>query len=255
MVSPDLPYLRGIDVSHYQGEIDWEAVARSGVAFAFVKASEGRLQSPQAFQDPRFQANAAALNDLTRQGLALPWGAYHFARPQYSAARQAEFFAPLALLAPLPPALDLEDSGGLTPAGLASWTLSFLQTLEALTGRRPILYTNVFYGGQVRAVAGRCRLWIANPGAGGAPHPGTAPSMPPGWEAWDFWQYCWRGSVPGINGRVDLNYFRGRQADLQALCAGREPLPALSLQSLDARLRKVEQALGLLTGGSADAAA
>ena len=132
----------GPDVSGWQhpsgASVDWSAVRAAGHDFTFVKATEGSTFTNAYFAGD--WANVAAAG--------LYRGAYHYARPTTaagSAAAQARFFAatignqsqPLTL----PPTLDMEEAGGLTPAQLIAWTTSFLTTVQTLTGRRPIIYT------------------------------------------------------------------------------------------------------------------
>lgn len=199
----------GLDISHWQGTIDWPAVARSGQRFAFLKATEGA-----AYVDPTFRANR---DGALAAGMAV--GAYHFAQPsEGSAVAQAErHFRTAGPLdeGRLPCVLDLEHGVG----DLTAWTLAYLDRIEELTGRVPIVYTYAsFWRLHVRPLAefGRYPLWLAAYG--------PAPSALPPWPGWLIWQYTSGGSVPGIAGRVDLNRFAGSQADLDAL-AGRIPPP------------------------------
>jgi GH25 family lysozyme M1 (1,4-beta-N-acetylmuramidase) len=205
----------GPDVSRYQhpngAAIDWNAVRGAGHDFTFIKATEGT-----SVLNPYFDSDwsSAASAGLYR-------GAYHFARPSTaagSAAAQARRFAatigdqqqPLTL----PPVLDLEEAGGLSPAALVSWTRSFLTTLQTLTGRTPILYTYPYFWRT--AMAGSTAftaypLWIAS----------YSTAAPPtlGWPSWTFWQYSATGTIRGIGsaGSLDVNRFNGSMSDLAAL--------------------------------------
>ena len=172
----------GPDASSYQHPqgytIDWGAAhATSGAAFAFVKATEGT-----GYTNPYFKQDFAA---LATQGLMR--GAYHFARPTTaagSAVAQADYFAaaiagatapalpsqplpdhPLDKAGDLPPVLDLEDNGGLTPAQLQEWTRAFLTELTAKTGRTPMIYAGPYFWktsmGNDPSFAGY-PLWVAS---------------------------------------------------------------------------------------------
>lgn len=194
--------VRGIDVSHYQGTIDWGLVAKAGIAFAFIKATDGASKV-----DPQFQANWSGA-----KAAGLLCGAYHFYEPGADPHQQAESFLSVVQTGPgdLPPVLDVEMQGDASEiiSGLQVW----LDAVEQATGRVPILYTNPSFWAKLGASGfGRFPLWIAEYGV-------TAPKVPAGWSSWTFWQYSQSGSVPGIQGSVDLDLFQGTLQDLQQLC-------------------------------------
>ena len=202
--------LPGIDVSHWQGTIDWEAVAADGVEFAFVKATEGG-----DYTDPRFAENWAGAR---RAGVVR--GAYHFFRPQTDATAQAAHFLRTVQLAPgdLPPVLDVEVTDGRSAAAIADGVRTWLQEVERATGRRPIIYTRAsFWTGQMDGGFGAYPLWVAHYGV-------SAPNIPAGWSGWTFWQHSDAGRVDGISGAVDLDWFNGGRAELDAfLSTGQVP--------------------------------
>jgi GH25 family lysozyme M1 (1,4-beta-N-acetylmuramidase) len=211
--------ITGPDVSRWQhpsgADVSWSAVRAAGPDFTFVKATEGTRYTNAWFASDWSGAAAAGLYR----------GAYHYARPSLgSAATQARFFAatigdqsrPLTL----PPTLDLEESGGLSPAALVSWTRTFLTTVQQLTGRTPIIYTYPYFwrtamGGTTAFTS--YPLWIAS----------YSTAAPPtlGWPSWTFWQYTARGSVSGIPGAgsIDVNRFNGSTAQLAALAQSSAP--------------------------------
>lgn len=200
--APEGDRLAGIDVSHWQGTVDWTRVAGSGVAFAFIKATEGG-----DYTDPAFAANWAG---AARAGVAR--GAYHFYRPQTDAAAQAQHF--LRTVQPragdLPPVLDVEVTDGRSAAQIAAGVRTWLETVERATGRRPIVYTRAsFWSGQMGGGFGAYPLWVAHYGA-------AEPNIPGDWDRWTFWQHSDGGRVAGISGDVDLNWFAGDGSDLQA---------------------------------------
>ena len=111
----------GIDVSKYQGEIRWRAVAAANVRFAVIRATLGN-----DYRDPRYAENLAR---ATAHGLAV--GAYHFAEPSWAprdAIREADHFLAVARVArdDLLPVLDIESSGGLSPRQLRIWAVAWL---------------------------------------------------------------------------------------------------------------------------------
>jgi GH25 family lysozyme M1 (1,4-beta-N-acetylmuramidase) len=196
-------YRQGIDVSVWQGTIDWAKVKGSGKTFVFAKATEGI-----GFEDARYDANRAG---AMAQGLK--FGAYHFARPgSNNPVTEADWFVNTARLqhGMLRPVLDLELTGGLGTSALTTWVKAWLQRVNQRLGVKPMIYTNASFWrnamGDSRWFAdnGYSMLWIASWGT-------SNPSVPAsGWggRSWTFWQYTSGGSVPGISGRVDLNVFR-----------------------------------------------
>jgi GH25 family lysozyme M1 (1,4-beta-N-acetylmuramidase) len=205
-------YPAGIDVSHYQGTINWASVKAAGIQFAWIKATEGT-----SYKDPNFNANYlhAYNNNVIR-------GAYHFARPDVSSgASQATYFANNGGAwsrdnLTLPGVLDIEGGCyGKTHAGMQSWILDFYQTYKAKTGRDVVIYTspswwNTCTGGWT-GMSSRSPLWVA--------HWTTAasPSIPNGFPTWTVWQYTDSGSVSGVPGAVDRDRFNGDHTRLLAL--------------------------------------
>jgi GH25 family lysozyme M1 (1,4-beta-N-acetylmuramidase) len=200
----------GIDVSRWQHNpsINWAKVKADGVTFAFIKATEGSF-----YTNSYYDADRAATK---RVGIYR--GAYHFARPSKgSAARQARYFVARAGrhqgVGDLPPVLDLEARGRLGVRGLRTWTRTWLETVQNLTGRTPIIYTSPSFWednlGNSRAFASY-PLWIAHYGV-------SQPRVPGGWDRWTFWQRRNTGRVNGISGPVDINRFNGTAAQLARL--------------------------------------
>ncbi|MGZ4707675.1 MAG: glycoside hydrolase family 25 protein [Acidimicrobiales bacterium] len=203
----------GPDVSNWQHTngvaIDWRAVRDSGQQFALVKATQGTDSVNPWF---RRDFDGAASVGLFR-------GAYAFAQPQLpisTAADQARGYAAAvrSLQGPLdlPPALDLEVDGGLSPTDLISWTRTWLTTAEQLTGRRPMIYSGPWFWSSAMGGTTAFRgyyLWQAQ---------WTPPLSPMGgWPAATFWQYTSTGSIPGIGGNVDISRFNGSRDQLTQL--------------------------------------
>jgi len=191
---------RGVDVSHWQGRIDWRAVREDGVVFAFIKATEGR-----DLVDPNFARNWGA----ARQA-GVKRGAYHFYRPNVPASVQARHFLRTVShgAGDLPPVLDVEVTGGATPAQLRRGIRTWLEIVERETGKRPIVYVNPRVARYIDPEMRRHALWIAH-------YRATQPPIPGDWTRWTFWQYSSSGRVDGIRGRVDLNRYRGTLDQLQ----------------------------------------
>lgn len=199
--SPGPAGVRGLDVSHYQGTVNWSLVAQAGMAFAFIKATEGTSNVDSQLQVNWSGAKAAGLLR----------GAYHFYEPDDDPYQQAQHFLSTVQLEPgdLPPVLDVEAPGSFSAiiSGIQTW----LSAVQQATGRTPIVYTNPTYWNQLgTSDFGHYPLWIAEYGV-------STPKIPAGWSAWTFWQYSESGSVSGIQGAVDLDVFQGSLQDLQQL--------------------------------------
>lgn len=209
-VSQPAGALPGIDVSHHQETIDWSQVAGSGQRFAFAKASDGRT-----FVDPMYTTNKAGA-----EASDIVFGAYHFARPDDSvddAVAEADHFVDVAQLEPgnLLPVLDVERTGGLSKAELTAWILTWLDRVTARLGVRPMIYTSP-NGWETRtgdttavADAGYTVLWVAH---WGVAEP-RVPAQDWGGNGWTFWQYGNCGTIPGIEGCVDVDWYEGPAFD------------------------------------------
>jgi GH25 family lysozyme M1 (1,4-beta-N-acetylmuramidase) len=199
-------YLEGIDVSHYQGAIDWPSVAAAGKRFAVVQATDG-----ETCLDPMY-----ATNHASARAAGTLVTAYHFAEPSSApdeAVLQADWFVNSAALLPgdLVPALDLERTGGLSASALQAWVGAWLGEVYAKLGVRPMIYSNPSFWANsmgdttMFADQGYSVMWIAHWGT-------SSPTVPAGnWggHGWTFWQYSSTGSTAGIVGRVDLDRYNG----------------------------------------------
>ncbi|TMA45096.1 MAG: hypothetical protein E6J71_13380 [Deltaproteobacteria bacterium] len=208
----------GIDVSHFQGPIDWKAVANDGIGFAYLKATQG-----SDGVDVQFVRNWQGTRTV-----GVLRGAYHVYSPARPVTLQVDHFVKVvSTLQPddLPPALDLEEVRG--GASQDQWdridagervqlVLEWLQGVEAKLGRRPVIYTRGrFVAAKLPGAAplGAYPLWIADYSDA------LQPSRPSAWSTWTFWQYSDRGQVRGITGQIDRDRFNGSPTDLQAWLA------------------------------------
>ena len=201
--------VHGIDVSKFQGDIDWGAVANSGVKFAWIKATEGGDCA-----DNRFQANWTGA-----KAAGVPHGAYHFVywcRPPMEEMAFFEQNAPVEDDA-LPPVLDVEATPTsktchkhLTQEGAIADMRVMLQEMEHHYGKRPIIYTTVdFYEAILSDGAfSDYPIWVRS-----TKH---HPAVKYGSRAWAFWQYQSDGQTPGINGNVDRDVFYGTKEQWDA---------------------------------------
>lgn len=197
--------MRGVDVSHYQGEIDWEMLAGQGISFAFVKATEG-----SSWRDPLFEAN---LNGAESAGLRV--GAYHFFSFDSAPETQAENFIAAVPETDLPPAVDLEFYGSYKNAPPDAEAVQknlalLLSLLSEHYGQRPIVYTTMrCYRLYLKGWNGEYDLWIRDIL--------RQPALAEG-ETWTFWQYSPKGRLAGFSGEepfIDLNVFCGSEEEFQ----------------------------------------
>jgi lysozyme len=197
----------GVDVSNHQGDVDWPLLAKSNVAFAYMKATEGG-----DFRDSRFEQNW----DGARK-VGLPRGAYHFFTQCRSGAEQAANYIAVVPRDPLalPPVIDLEHMGpchqGNQVISVIDEVTILLSALEAHYGRRPLLYTTQeFDAAYLQGRLAGETFWVRNM------------VLPPGFRSdrWLFWQYHNGGTRPGIKGSVDLNAFRGTRRDFEIFARG-----------------------------------
>ena len=193
--------VHGIDVSKYQGDIDWRRARRAGVEFAYIKATEGGDHLDAMFGAHWRGAGAAGL----RRGA---YHYYYFCRPAEEQARWFIENVPKASGA-LPHVLDMEwnpysPTCTLRPDGatVRREARRFLNILERHYGRRPVIYTTIdFFRDTGIGQLGGTEFWLRSV----AGHPSQTYGNAP----WTFWQYTGTGVVPGIEGPVDINVFAG----------------------------------------------
>jgi lysozyme len=190
--------VRGVDVSSYDGAIQWTQVRAAGISFAFIKATEG-----DTFVDRDFAANWKEA-----AGAGVLEGAYHFYDFCDAGADQADHFIKTvpATRGALPMVIDLEqsdDCATMPAKGVFLPNLAaFVAKVEAAYGLEPVLYVNLsIYNAYLSDSPGAYKLWIADP-----TH--VSPAIPAGAD-WTFWQYSWHGSIPGIGAQTDLDVFNG----------------------------------------------
>ena len=197
--------VHGIDISHYQGDIDWKMLkqTRQGqfpVQFIFMKATEGG-----DFADDKFVANfdSARAHGFIR-------GAYHFYNPKTDAHKQADFFINSVKLEPgdLPPVLDIEKKSR-DIKKLQNDLKIWLRKVESHYGVKPIIYASYKFKTKYLndSVFDSYPYWIAHYYVDSVKYQGE----------WKFWQHTDVGTLPGIDEKVDLNIFNGSSSDLKGL--------------------------------------
>ena len=203
--------IHGIDISHHQGEIDWQELQDNGlidkfpVRFVMIKATEGATKIDENFIDNFYQAREYG---FTR-------GAYHFYSVHSPAKAQAEFFIQNVKLenGDLPPVLDVEHKPkNQTDEEFKESVLLWLNMVESHYGVKPIIYT--YYKFKTKylsdSVFDSYPYWIAHYYVEKVEYTG----------AWKFWQHTDVGKLPGIKGYVDFDIYNGSYYDLRKMTIG-----------------------------------
>ena len=214
----DAPYpegyeIHGIDISHYQGKIDWEKLRNNGmikkcpVRFIMIKATEGASKLDDNFIDNFYQAREYGFIR----------GAYHFWSIYSSGRAQAEYFIKQVKLerGDLPPVLDVEHkSKSQTDEEFKESVLTWLRIVEKEYGVKPIIYT--YYKFKLKYLSDpifdEYPYWIAHYYVDKVEYQGK----------WKFWQHTDCGRLPGIKGYVDFDIYNGSYYDLKRLTIGHE---------------------------------
>lgn len=222
--------VQGLDVSSHQPSVDWQQQWNMGARFAYVKASEGNYYTSPTYAS-QYQGS---------RNVGMIRGAYHFAIPNWSSgADQARYFVQngggwTADGYTLPPVLDFEFNPyegrtingfyfgntcyGMSPAQLGSWVRDFGNTMQSLTGRLPVIYTNTSWWNQCLGNPtgfGDYPLWVAAYPSSPTNNAGAVPTA--SWSTYSIWQYSSTGPFAG-----DSNVWNGDYSSL-ALFAGSVP--------------------------------
>ncbi len=203
----------GIDISHHQGDIDWDTVRESGKAeFCWIKMTEGNN-----YQDPR-----ATQNILDCRAAGIPVGGYHFARPDLhkDPYKEVKNFAKHNNVecGDLRPVLDFETAGDHSADSIHNWVVEFLRESETLFGVRPIIYTGgnmVKYGlYNNTSILDTYTLWHAAY-ARSAHKKGIKKDRLGTWKEWTVWQWTGSAEVDGIRGNVDRDWLVGGKSGFE----------------------------------------
>ncbi|APU17841.1 MULTISPECIES: lysozyme [Actinoalloteichus] len=214
MTTKQASQTHGMDVSGWQGSVNWDNAWANGAKFAYVKATEGT-----GFRNPDF---AQQYNGSYNVGMIR--GAYHFALPDRSTgAAQAKYFVANGGGwskdgRTLPPTLDIEYNPygatcyGLSQSQMVAWIRDFSNEVHRLTTRYPTIYTSTSWWqtctGNNGGFGATNPLWIAR-------YASSVGTLPNGWGFHTIWQYADSGIFPG-----DQNWFNGAHDRLQALANG-----------------------------------
>lgn len=198
--------VHGIDISHYQGKIDWERLLQNKetdfpLHFIFMKATEGSTHGDDTFAD----------NFAEARNRGFIRGAYHFYIPNTDPLKQADFFIRTVKLdsGDLPPVLDVEKTGRKSKKELQQGIKRWLDRVEAHYGVKPILYTSYKFKTRYLddSIFNAYPYWIAHYYVDSVKYEGK----------WDFWQHTDVGTVLGITEDVDLNVYNGTLEELKKL--------------------------------------
>lgn len=185
----------GIDVSHFQGDVNWDEIKKAGIIFVYDKATEG-----ETYIDPKYARNRLGAHEYD-----LLHGSYHFFESDDDPKKQAELF--LSVIdhksGDMPPVLDLEDGGikgEVSTEDFSKNVLTFLKFVESKLKVKPIIYTNHIFGNKYLTDPefAKYELWIAE-------YDVPQPIIPDTWknQGWLIWQRTERGKVEGSIGNVD----------------------------------------------------
>jgi lysozyme len=204
--------ITGIDVSHWQGTIDWDEVLASGdVRFAFIKATEGAT-----YQDPSYPRNRSEAGRVS-----IPCGGYHYFRATSEVQAQVENFLKVTgepRPGELPPVLDVEEPAQWTGKSRDELTVRVLEwcsLVEKAQGVRSLIYLSPSFAETMldshsQELASH-RLWIAH-------WTDQQPTVPKPWTDWTFWQYSSKGKITGITENVvDLDRFFGSDEQFESI--------------------------------------
>ncbi len=199
--------VRGVDVSSYQGEIDWKTLEKEDISFAFIKATEG-----SSYKDRFFEKN---IKNIAKTRIYA--GAYHFMSFESDGKAQAENFISSVDKKDidLPPVIDVElygkyDDKPPSAAKVRKIIDDMVEELYAEYGRYPIIYTNrrtyvLYIAGEYK----NCDIWICDLV--------KKPTLPDERE-WKFWQYSHTETLPGYTGgeeHIDMNVFNGSKKEFR----------------------------------------
>lgn len=202
-------WMNGIDVSEYQGEINWKRVKETGIDFAYIRAGVGVTKDKQAVRN-------VSVSKLR----GIPRGVYIYFKPELSVEKQAKILLDASVGCELIPMIDVEHHGDLTPKEIVASLTKMIDIVEKAIGKAPIIYTGKwFWDARVKSKKfGRCPLWVSqyiyystqdykknpvptDPRAWGVyARTKLKPATIAGWKKWSAWQFS-----AGFNG-VGKNY-------------------------------------------------
>jgi lysozyme len=229
----------GIDVSKWQKELDWLIASSAGARFAFIRAGSITLTGGNCYTDYQFERNAEIAPDY------FPIGFYWYFRPYHDPIKQANYFCDLIKDKKwkLPPVLDLEEAGNLSPLGVTTAAGTFVLKVKERLNVLPLLYSRAYWLNKNTVPNDLMKLlglWIARytskgkPWGNILPWPDSPGIKPRDYNGWRFWQKSAGGNgrgkefgavQPGASVSIDIDYFNGDQAALDSYAGEKPPDP------------------------------
>ncbi len=186
--------INGVDISKYQGTVDFAKLNAAGVDYVFIRATEGIT-----YQDADYKSNHASA-----KAAGLRVGVYHYYETDDDPQAQLNNFKNLVSLTTgdLAPVIDIEKLHQNDDKELIINLQQFLDGLESHYGIKPIVYTGKKFANKYLSNFGDYPLWLAD-------YQVDQPIIPIGWKDWTFWQWSKSGTLDGIEGLVDMDRFNG----------------------------------------------
>jgi GH25 family lysozyme M1 (1,4-beta-N-acetylmuramidase) len=201
-ICPTTDVVAGLDVSNHQPSTSWDQVHQTGRSFTYIKATEG-----VTWQNPEFQKDWPLSKTV-----GMIRGAYHYFRPEDDSVQQADAYLKTLVgleVDDMPPMLDIEVTDNVAPEIIVENARTWLDYVEKVTGKTPIVYTYPYYWSTLGPAPGfdHYPLFIAD-------YKDKCPQVPTPWTAWTIWQHG-IGTIFGVHGKVDLDDFNGGVQDLE----------------------------------------
>jgi GH25 family lysozyme M1 (1,4-beta-N-acetylmuramidase) len=218
---------KGIDVSYYQGSVNWTSVKNSGITFTIIRAGHGDTSGTGLTStgvDVNFATNWAGA-----KAAGVIRGAYWLPVPSASPSLvgHATALATKFVNTVQPQKGDIQltidfevNTNSLTPANMQTWMQACVSQIKTMTNRNPMIYcSQSFWNSNMPTTATNmgCPLWVANWFV-------TSPKLPNAWTTYAFWQYNDNGTCPGISGAVDSDTCNGSLSFLQSYTYPRDPM-------------------------------
>jgi lysozyme len=196
-------YIFGIDISHYNGTINWEQIKASKfpIQFVFIRSSMGKNGVDKQFN----------INYTKAKEAGYLVGVYHYYRPNENSTQQFNHFNSVYTYkkGDLPPVLDIEEMGKNGEENLRKGLLNFLQLIKKNWGIKPIIYSGrTFYFSYIKDYFNNYPLWIA----------AYSGEQRVNLITWEFYQFTEQLQIKGIQSAVDGNYYKGNLQDLKKMC-------------------------------------
>lgn len=205
--------MEGIDVSQWQGNINFEAVSQDGIHLVYIKASEGI-----DLTDPYFSRNAKYAKDA---GLLVGYYHYLTARSTSAARQEAYHFVSVikGYACDAKPVMDIEDLAGLSQTEINTIAQAFLEGVQEFSNKTPAIYADAYNASLFYTTLTAWPLWIAQ-------YDVSEPDTNNPWSQWSGWQYTDSGNIAGIQGNVDRDIFRNGMLETESAKTerqGRQP--------------------------------